>query len=145
MMAKAFPLYLFAGLCFLGGCSIFSSSDRSQLTDAQALWARAEIADYNYLLSVACECLGGRYDVEVRNQTVVTATPLDGQPDGSLGEKTVDDLFSIIVDAIARNAVELDVTYDGGLGYPLSISIDYDRNVIDDEIFYTVEDFERVN
>jgi len=54
---------------------------------------------------------------------------------------TVDGLFDVIASANARNAAVLDASYDASLGYPTSISIDYTRNVADDEITYSVSAF----
>ena len=127
-------------LILFSGCSLFNSSDNSELDDARARWTRAGISDYNYELTISCFCgETGTFDVEVRNGAVVSVTP-----SASIG-KTMDELFGVLADAYGRNADVTTVSYDALLGYPTSISIDYIRNVSDDELFYGVDSFERLN
>ena len=108
---------------------------------------RAGISDYNYKLTVGCFCgEAGTFDVEVRNGVVVNAAPSSGQSSGGEGAgKTMDDLFGVLTQAYAQNADEVVVEYIALLGYPTSISIDYTRGVSDDEIFYGVDSFERLD
>ncbi len=136
-------------LILFSGCSLFGGSDSSELDKARANWARAGISDYNYKLTLSCFCgETGTFDVEVRNGVVVTTTPLAGVQfsggDERVG-KTMDDLFGVLAQAYAQNADEVLVEYIALLGYPTSISIDYEREVSDDEIFYGVDSFERLN
>ena len=51
---------------------------------------------------------------------------------------TVEDLFDLIEDAIARDAAVLEVRYDGRLGYPRAIVLDFSVDVADDELSVTV-------
>ena len=53
---------------------------------------------------------------------------------------TVEALFAKVGDALA-GADALTVTYDGVLGYPTRIEIDWTRNVTDDETAFEVRDF----
>jgi len=48
----------------------------------------------------------------------------------------VDELFAVILDAIAQGADELGVEYDPLLGYPRLIAIDPDRQTVDEEVTY---------
>ena len=135
-------------LILFSGCSLFSSSDGSELDEAQARWARAGITDYNYKLTVSCFCgETGTFDVEVRNGVVVNTTSSSGVhfSGGESVGKTMDDLFGVLAQAYAQNADQVLVEYTALLGYPTSISIDYLREVTDDEIFYGVDSFERLD
>lgn len=128
-------------LALLSGCSIFNSSDNSDLDDARERWTSAAISDYIYSLTVSCFCSEtGTFEVEVRNGVVVGVTP-----SASVG-KTVDELFGVVAQAYAQNADTVTVSYDAELGYPTSITIDYvSDGVSDDEIFYGAENLEPLN
>jgi len=136
-------------LLLFSGCSLFGGSDSSDLDRARANWVRAGISDYNYKLTIGCFCAEtGTFDVEVRNGVVVNTTVSSGanSPGGGEGAgKTMDDLFGVLAQAYAQNADEVLVEYIALLGYPTSISIDYVREVSDDEIFYGVDSFERLD
>ena len=141
------PFITLAFILF-SGCSLFSSSDNSELDDARARWTRAGISDYNYKLTVSCFCSEtGTFDVEVRDGVVVNINPSAGV-NSSGGEsvgQTIDELFAVLAQAYAQNADQVLVEYIALLGYPTSISIDYNQDVTDDEIFYGVDSFERAN
>ena len=133
-------------LILFSGCSLFNSSDNSELDNARANWTRAGISDYDYKLTVSCFCGNtGTFDVEVRNGVVVNTTPSSGVElsGGESVGKTMDDLFGVLAQAYALNADQVLVDYTAVLGYPTSISIDYVQGVSDDEIFYGVDNFER--
>ena len=51
---------------------------------------------------------------------------------------SVDSLFDIIEHAVDNEAETVAVSYDGELGYPTRIEIDYSGNAIDDEYVLTV-------
>ena len=142
------PLITLAFILF-SGCSLFGGSDGSELDKARPNWARAGISDYNYKLTVSCFCgEAGTFDVEVRNGVVVNTTPSSGVESSGGGEsvgKTMDELFGVLAQAYAQNADEVLVEYTALLGYPTFISIDYNLNVTDDEIFYGVDNFERLD
>ena len=55
---------------------------------------------------------------------------------------SVEQLFAVIRDAIDRHADHLDVEYDSEYGYPRTISIDYDRQAVDDEIVFHARDLQ---
>ena len=47
--------------------------------------------------------------------------------------RTIDSLFDVIQDAINSEVNQLSVSYDGELGYPTDVEIDYMSNSIDAE------------
>ncbi len=127
-------------LVILSGCSVFSSSDNRELDDAREKWTRAGISDYSYSITVSCRCADtGTFDVVVRNDRVVSTTP------SASTVKTVDELFGVLAQAYAQNAEMITASFDALLGYPTSISIDYALNAVDDEVFYTIENLERLD
>lgn len=71
----------------------------------------------------------------------------DGQPvpsDYPFTNRSVGSLFNIIEDAINSGAHDINVTYDEQLGYPTSISIDYDQQIADDELSLSISQFNTV-
>ena len=57
----------------------------------------------------------------------------------------IDGLFQIVQDAIDRNVPVLEVSYNTDSGYPETIYIDYYSQVIDDEIYHVVSNFQLLN
>ena len=54
--------------------------------------------------------------------------------------RTIDDLFSLIATAQEREAV-VRVTYDPGLGYPTRIYIDYEQDLVGEEVELQILEF----
>ncbi len=103
---------------------------------------------YRYTLDVDCFCPGGRFDVVVRNGEVVQSHRVgsggfggSGVPPGGL---TIDGLFTVVSQARGSSppADNVTVSYDERYGYPQRISIDQFVDAVDDEISYTVSDFQ---
>jgi hypothetical protein len=116
----------------------------AQLDGARARWASAALTRYEYGYHKFCEC-----HRESPPETIVTVR--DGavvgvrhRPAGSTAEVpaadknleyywTVPGLFDLIAAAQLRG-VRVRAVYDGALGYPREIYIDYDADLIGDEL-----------
>ncbi|GAB5520816.1 MAG: hypothetical protein RhofKO_30670 [Rhodothermales bacterium] len=138
----------------LSGCSLFGVDGRqSDVNRAQQTWDNAAPSDYEFDLAIGCFCAywQGPATVVVRADTVhalldaTTGEVLqDDFSNGPVLERlggdvpTIDDLFTIVKDALRESADDLDVDYDPTYGYPTSISIDYLEDAVDDEVGYTV-------
>jgi hypothetical protein len=122
-------------------------SASTQLAAARHRWQAARPTHYRYILSRSCECLSEstRPVVVVVNRSsgtdvVESVNYVDtGAPAGQYASAyvSVDALFDVIADAIARHAATVRVAYDAAYGYPRSIFIDYDVQMADDERGYT--------
>src|SRR5688572_29894540 len=134
----------------LAGCGILGSEDetRDMLERNERVWAQNAPSRYRFVLQRLCFC--GTEVVEpvlvtVENGAVVSRTYVaSGRPVGAQWTSlfpAMEGVFDIVREALDRNADQLDVSYDGRLGYPLSASIDYVRNAIDDELELRVRDF----
>lgn len=98
-------------------------------------------ADYGYTLTSSCgeRPLNGQYQVVVKNGVVSEAEPLGGAPLPDLGiVPTLDEIVKKANDAESGADVEL-VLDDAGL--PVSLNIDHDDDVTDDEECYEVSNF----
>lgn len=126
----------------VGGCGDGPTAlSSSTMEGARARWVASGIRDYRFEFRQQCECgpaLADAAVVEVRGGAVTRVSYRDSGGEASSDARalfpTVDGLFDRIEDAIQRNAASLTVSYDGALGYPTLISIDYDLQVIDDEV-----------
>ena len=105
---------------------------------AQARWDAQGVDDYVMDVDVGCFCAVGRYRVVVRDGAVASVVGSDGRPSRGTGRVTVDDMFALALD----DPHELTATYDPVLGYPLTMSVDPDENVIDEEVGYVVRRLE---
>ncbi len=99
------------------------------------------------MLQRLCFCGGGTAPAEVvvRNGQRVSVTIVEtGEPVPAQFASlylTVDELFDFVEDAIDRKAHRIDVEYDPDLGVPIEISIDYEENVIDEEMAFRASSF----
>lgn len=119
-----------------------------QLREAEAKWRRILPVYYTYTLQRSCFCTHEYLqpiDIRVYNGLVQEATvrpanrPLP--PERRSEALTVEGLFRLIQEAIDRKAAAVVVTYDPYYGYPVTISLDYDVMVADEEIALTASNF----
>lgn len=118
------------------------SSPREALATARALWSSNGAPSYDMRFNWLCFCIieaVEERDIQVRDG-VVAAGGLS--PDfGNLADhETVQGLFDLIEEAIDRDAAKLDVTYHATLGYPMAASIDYNLQMADEELGFTVHE-----
>ena len=111
-----------------------SDGDREQLEDALARWQAAGLPDYDFDVTVHCECppeSRGPFPVEVRE-----GHPVSG--DGPIAVmKDAFDLISGAVDA----GIDVAVSYDETLGYPTDVIIDTEAVAVDGGMAFTISDF----
>ena len=114
----------------------------------RAAWEAADIGGYTWTVELSCFCPQIRYTVSVADGQP-THVSLNGvvidldSKDLSGLPLTVEELFAQRDDAYAKQAVEVDVSYDPTLGYPTHLFIDQSKNMADEEMGYTVASFER--
>jgi uncharacterized protein DUF6174 len=117
----------------VSGCS-WSSRESYAIPDLPA--------DYRYTLTSSCgeRALIGRYQVVVNDGAVSTAEPMDSDtPPPRLAD--VPTLEGIVEKANqAESDADVELELDDA-GVPVSLSIDHDPDLIDDEECYDVTDF----
>jgi hypothetical protein len=122
-----------------------SADGAGDLAAARQRWAAHGLEDYRFTYLRGCFCppqYRGPFDVTVRAGEVVDVTyEGEGEPaDRALAEyQTVDGLFDLIAEAYDRDAATVSVTYDAATGRPAEVYIDYDEQVVDEEVSFTVE------
>ncbi len=96
----------------------------------------------NYRFNFQCSCFCLRDDtreavVEVAQGAIFVATYAgDGAAvDADLNDRydTVDELFALLEEAVVSGAVQIDAEFDPILGCPVSLYIDQDRRIADEE------------
>ena len=113
-----------------------------------ARWAEAAPDAYTFRLQRSCFCASEflrPVQIEVVFGEVTFAyfaddrepilTPLPAVP-------TIDDLFLEVRSAINRDADRILAEYDATFGFPISVSIDFDFQTIDEEMVFFVSHFD---
>ena len=149
-------LIIFSALFLL----LFASCDKVSKKDIKvekAKWEALNATKYEFEYNASCFCGGLEHfpaKLIVENNVITEVLDIStGQPkvypngtlvSDSLPElsKTIDDLFELIEEA-RGDADDMTVTFDNDNGFPTEVDIDYLRNAIDDEIFYTATNFKQ--
>ncbi len=111
----------------------------------RAFWESKRPARYVYELERWCKCpkeeqgpvrvtVEGTVVVERRHPETgaVVASSLNG------AFPSVDGLFDMLEDAVRRKPWSVNVSWDGELGYPRDFYVDFESNVLYDELSYRV-------
>lgn len=134
------------------GCSDSSGPDPEpevlrDLVENASDWGDLGITDYSFTATVSCFCAGELFrpaTVVVRDNAVESASYVDdGQPVDPVflpAYQTIDEMFETIANAIERDAVVLEVTYDPELHYPTDVYIDMSEMIADEEQGFTATD-----
>ncbi len=154
-LRRRFAGFARAGTIALATVFILASCDGSRLLSpspqtirdlnaAQALWTAQGISRYEFTLQRGCFCA----DLLPMHVTVTNGVVVDVRRENSLGESlpesdwaswpSIERLFAITAEAIARPAAQVNAEYDSVRGFPHTIYIDQAANIADDEFGYTV-------
>jgi hypothetical protein len=134
--------------------SCFSATQENvQVSDLEAnraKWQQAGIKNYRYTFQIGCFCTPDTVvprSIEVRDGKVKSATRADGKTDSAEMKRVYGDMeyvFGLIERAEGAKSEKVAVNYDPQFGYPTRISIDYRATMQDDEVSYTVSNFEEL-
>ena len=119
-----------------------SSVYREYLTQ-RALWRRANVSRYEYALQQNFGMVFWAGSIRVSGAEVDSFQVTEQIPEffEITDVPTVDSLFDRIADAIARQAVQVDIEWNSEFGYPESGFIDLDRRIADEEQGWSVRGF----
>jgi hypothetical protein len=136
-----------AGLTVLGSCSSTTEAT-SDLTNARKRWEAARPSAYDYTLGLSCFC---PTDITRPVVIVVNGDVVESRKYADTGETvaanyntsfpSLDGLFDVLVQSNTRKPAVFDATFHPSLGYPMHVAIDFQRNVADDEMWYTITNF----
>jgi hypothetical protein len=130
----------------LNGCP--SSQARLALAAARQRFAALEARSYDYNYRRFCFCFDPPdVDIEVRNDEIVSirdvTSGLEVTPQDPNAYLSIPQLFDFIDNALGFADV-IDVEYDAVTGVPLSISVDFQKEAVDDELGIRISDFHSV-
>ncbi|HVD06048.1 MAG TPA: DUF6174 domain-containing protein, partial [Gemmatimonadaceae bacterium] len=133
---------LAAAAVTVGACDGPTAPER-KLQAARLKWEHTRPAAYTYTVALYCFCPqegSGPVIVSVRDGVVESRTYVNSgaavAPTYADYFPTIDGLFEVIEDARRQGAYAINVTYDPARGFPVVISIDYERATADDELTY---------
>lgn len=123
---------------------------QSLLDENRKLWDSKQFDSYSYTVRRSCFCPPEEdIIITVQSGNIVSAVYT---PSGdAVGEArmeslfTIDEFYDYIQSALDQNAYKVDVTYDIRNGFPATIFIDRDFYMIDEEMSYTLFDFEEMD
>lgn len=112
-------------------------------SDHKKLWHNTQTKDYSFVVKKSCFCpYEENKQITVDNTKVIEAKYIPSNEvinDNKI--KSMDDYFNIIEDALNKDVYTLTVNYDEIYGYPKEITIDYDEQMADEELTYTITHF----
>jgi len=125
-----------------------TSEELGTFTDALKLWQSSGINHYSFTFSEHCFCIpigSGIIHVEVKDGVIINAydefniQPLTVVEMARL--KTIDELFTVVQEAIKLPAHTINASYDKNYGFPSEVYLDYNEELADEEYGFTVENF----
>ncbi len=128
-------------------CSDSEDQHQLDLNTHRTLWNTQAIAHYSYDYVPTCFCAfaGVKLTIEVNADSIVSIfnheTNAAVDPVDYSSFQTIQGLFDRIQAAISAKAVSITVTYNKGKGYPEFISIDYSKQIADEEYGAAVSNF----
>lgn len=128
-----------------------SSAINLETNAKQKLWNDQAIAHYKFVVQKSCFCgpdITQPLRIEVQNGQAVSVVNADTGVVVSNSQfdsiNTIDKLFVLIRAAVTKPVAKIEVHFDGAQGFPIFISIDNIANAVDDEVSYSVRDFEAI-
>lgn len=130
-----------------GGTGPDETGLRRQIVEHRERWEARSFRDYSYRLQRNCFCgpeARGPVRVSVRQGQVVRV--LEAETEEPVRDDLVHlfpgvaGLFSLLLDAVDRDAYEVEVEWDAELGYPTRFFIDYDSRTADEELGFDASD-----
>ena len=123
----------------------------SEIEQNKEKWQDAGISHYRYNLFISCFCIFTEdmpLIIEVQNGEVLSMELSSGKEiDPSLLElfnkyATIDRVFAEVEAGLNGGADNVVVKYDPTYGFPTEVTLDFETQAADDEIYLTLSDFE---
>lgn len=139
----------------LTACSALTGAagNQSEIEKNKEKWQDAGIPHYRYNLDISCFC-AFRGDmplvVEVKDGNVVSMEYQSGKAIEDVNRElfdkyaTIDRLFAELEADLNGAADKVTVEYDPTYGFPTKADIDFIEQAVDDELYLTVSNFEKL-
>ena len=139
----------------LAGCAAMGSAlgSQAEIEQNNEKWQDAGISHYRYHLFISCFCVfveNMPLVIEVQDSKVVSMEYQNGNEiDPSLLElfekyATIDRVFAEVEAGLNGAADNVVVTYDPTYGFPTEVTLDFEEQAADDEIYLTLSNFEEL-
>jgi uncharacterized membrane protein len=137
-------------LALFGSIGCGSDSEniaQEKLNIATEKWEDEGIRNYTFILDVSCACPKQEkkkitiLDFDIAKTSFIPSNKIIAERNRTSDIKTMGEYFEIIQEAIDKKAYKVDVKYDKFYSYPVSIDIDYKKDVLDDAVTYTITHF----
>jgi Family of unknown function (DUF6174) len=123
------------------------SPEQGQLDSALQTWDAQQPAQYSFTWRRSCECTTETTQpirITVSGNAITSAVYVETQLPVSANVRdnllTIDGVFAEIQQAIADGAFAVTVTYDQTSGAPLTVGVDYDERLADEELSLVISD-----
>jgi hypothetical protein len=116
-------------------------------TEARATWEASQPPSYNYQLSRNCFCFPyGWMDIYVDGGKVVKVDTIEGVEgpydlDAFQYAPNIDDMFEQIETFLKDPEYEVKASYDGKMGYPLTVKIHHLKEYLDADAEFQIASF----
>jgi hypothetical protein len=139
----------------LAACSAVGNAmgSQSEIEQNKEKWQDQGITHYRYQLHISCFCVFNEdmpLILEAQDGKVVSMKFQSGKEiDPSLHElfdkyATIDRLFAELEADLSGAADKVTVEYDATYGFPIKADIDFIEAAIDDELYLTISNFEKL-
>ena len=140
----------------LAACSAVAGAagDQSEIEQNKEKWQDHGISHYRYNLHISCFCIfveNMPLVIEVQDGEVVSmefhnGAEIDPALRQDLFDKyaTIDGLFAELEAGLNGGADNVVVTYDPTYGFPTEVTIDFEEQAADDELYLTLSNFEEL-
>ncbi|MFD2164790.1 DUF6174 domain-containing protein [Thalassotalea euphylliae] len=119
------------------GLQSFNNQNKQAIVSKFETWKRNEPYSYSYKVDSGC------MSALSSNVLVVDGVALFEQTSEYELELTIEDIFKQAIKGAAQ-AASMEVNYHSKYAYPLSIKVDWSKDVTDDECFYSVSNFKEI-
>ncbi len=137
----------------LAGCAAMGNAlgTQSEIEQNKEKWQDAGISHYRFHLFVGCFCVFTQdmpLLIEVQDGKVVSMEYQSGKEiDPSLMDlfnkyATIDRIFAEVEAGLNGAADNVVVKYDPKYGFPTEVTIDFEQQAADDEVYLTLSNFE---
>jgi hypothetical protein len=137
----------------LAGCAAMGNAlgNQSEIEQNREKWQDAAISHYRFHLFVGCFCVFTQdmpLIIEVQDGKVVSMEYQSGNEiDPSLMDlfnkyATIDRIFAEVEEGLNGAADNVVVKYDPTYGFPNEVTIDFEQQAADDEVYLTLSNFE---
>lgn len=140
----------------LGGCEatpsapspvpnpiLAASTPAEALQAAEQIWAARRVTRYDFSVAVGCFCRSIPFPLYFQVRDGVSVSPgLDDETRARVAPyESIEALFEVLRESLARNPETFEVEYHPWLGYPMSASIDLSERLRDDTLSVVVRTF----